>query len=238
MTTRRPISREAILQIVGALIAIAAISVGISSLRRTTPTTVLAPIADARVSIQELGEVLTCERTLPDAPIVPVGQTLPLPVGRVSSTQAVSCPRLFDGRVVEYVGEVIGDVLRRDGGAWVLMNDDAYALDAGPLPLQHGQFAGTNSGLTVWLPDALVELVEQPGNHDWRGTVLVVRGRLLRTDPADGGGLTIRARQGEVLAEAVRLPHPIHPGQAIAAGLAASAAVGLLLLDRMRHGKR
>jgi hypothetical protein len=65
-----------------------------------------------------------------------------------------SCPAAYDGHRVTYVGELVGDLLRREGGAWVLVNDDDYALRVGPLPA-HPELRGTNSGLSVWLPDPL-----------------------------------------------------------------------------------
>ena len=66
-------------------------------------------------------------------------------------------------------------------GAWVLVNDDAYALDVGPLQ-GHSQFRGGNSGLSVWLPAPLPELRSRrtgPARH---------RDRHRRGHPAHGPG--------------------------------------------------
>jgi len=54
------------------------------------------------------------------------------PDGRLTAAIATACPRLLDGREVLYIGEVVGDVLRREGGAWAQINDDPYALEVGP----------------------------------------------------------------------------------------------------------
>lgn len=178
----------------------------------------------------DLGELVTCERTLPDRPVVTEGEP-PVPVGRVGSGEVIRCPDAFDGQAVVYIGEVIGDVLRRDGGAWVLMNDDAYSLEVGPLD-SHGEFRGTNSGLSVWLEGDLADLVERPGGSDWRGDVLRVRGVVRRTDPADGGGLTLRAFDASVLAPAVPLSRPVNRPQAVTAGLLAVAALGAVAYER------
>jgi hypothetical protein len=174
--------------------------------------------------------IVTCERTLPDRPVVPTGER-PNPVGRVTSSEVIECPGAFDGHVVVYIGEVIGDVLRRDGGAWVLVNDDAYALEVGPLD-SHGGFNGYNSGLSVWLEGDLADLIEHPGGPQWRGDVLRLRGVVHRADPADGGGLTLRAFEGRVLSPAIPLSRPLNRPQAIAAGLLSIVAVGMVLYER------
>jgi hypothetical protein len=95
-----------------------------------------------------------CERDhdgngLLDRPVETIGR-------RVTSELVVSCPTRFDGHQVTYVGEAVGDLLVRDGGAWVLVKGDDYALEVGPLP-GHRDRRGTNAGLSVWLPNPLSE---------------------------------------------------------------------------------
>ena len=150
---------------------------------------------------------------------------------RVNSTQVHLCPAAFDEREVTYVGEVVGELLPREGGVWAQVNDDQYALDVGPL-VGHRERVGFNTGLAVWLPDGLHEDIEAPGRPGRRGEVIQVRGELLRTDPDDGGGTTIRAEQLEVLADPVEIDDPLHVPQAIAAGLLTLGAAATLLWSR------
>jgi hypothetical protein len=150
---------------------------------------------------------------------------------RVSSTQVHLCPAAFDEREVTYVGEVVGELLPREGGVWAWVNDDDYALRTGPL-VGHRERAGFNTGLAVWLPDGLHEEIDAPGRPGRRGDVIKVRGELLRTDPDDGGGTTIRAEQLDVLAEAVEIDDPLHVPQAIAAGLLTLGAAATLVWSR------
>ena len=124
-------------------------------------------------------------------------------------------------------------MLLRDGGAWLLVNDDPYALDQGPLTAGEPP-RGTNSGLTVWLPDPLTDLVDEPGEHGVRGDVLEIVGRVNRADPADGGGLTIRAVEATLLAEAVELDEPVHWAQVAAAAVLAALALLVLWRERQR----
>lgn len=178
---------------------------------------------------------LTCERTLPDAPTSDLENVEP--AGRVSSGAVNSCPDAFDGQVVIYFGEVVGDVLQRDGGAWTLVNDDAYALNLGPLSA-HGDLQGGNSGLAVWLPGELATLADEPGNASRRGDVLRVRGVVRRTDPNDGGGLTLRAFQAEVVVEAQYLETPVNRVQLLVAAAFTLAAAGVVVWDRRTSSRR
>lgn len=221
----------------GGLVALVALAVLVLRLPSLAPVggVVDAPAPD----LEDPLEPITCERTLPGAPSQAGEEAvdLPRPVGRATSAALVECPDRFDGRAVSYVGEVVGDVLEREGGAWVLMNDDAYALEVGPLKA-HGRFRGPNSGVSVWLAGELAELADEPGRADRRGDVLRVRGIVHRVDPADGGGLTIRASAGELVADARRVDTPLHVPQAVTAAVLALLAAGVVVAGRMAERRR
>ena len=158
-----------------------------------------------------------------------------VPGGRVSVAGLIACPQAFDRASVTYVGEVVGHVLERDGGAWVQINDDAYALQHGPLPA-HDVTAGLNSGVAVWLPTELTERLTGLGGPERRGDVVLVTGVVHRTDPADGGGMTIRASELEILAESTPLEAEVHLVQALVALVVTVAAVVATL--RARRARR
>ena len=170
--------------------------------------------ADERASVDEVRGVLRTE-------------------GRITSDIVVACPRLLAGRDVVYVGEVVGDVLRRDGGAWVQVNDDAYALELGPFG-PHRETRGFSSGLSVWLPDGLHEDLGPPGRHGRRGDVVQIDGVLLRADPADGGGITVRATALEVLAPSTAVTEPLNRPLIITAAAAALLALASWAWARRR----
>lgn len=149
----------------------------------------------------------------------------------VSSLMVQACPAAYDGVTVRYTGEVVGDLLMRDGGAWVLVNDDGYALQVGPLPA-HGEHVGSNTGLTVWLPNELQSAVTGLGRPNRRGDVLAIEGRIVRADPADGGGLTLRATDVEVLAPSTTIDEPLDEPQLWFAIAMTVVATGLWLLRR------
>lgn len=181
----------------------------------------LAPVTSSPVPVCRRER----EGTAPVLPAVPSGG------GRVTSGQVVGCPAAFDGQQVTYAGEVVGDLLHRDGGAWVLVNDDDYALEVGPLP-GHRDHRGTNAGLSVWLPDHLLDRITGLGRPDQRGDVIQIDGRIVRTDPADGGGLTLRADDFDILQPAQRFEEPLHRPQVVLAAVSLLAAVVLTGLRR------
>lgn len=231
--SRGTVHPRTILQWFLAVALLVALAVVLGVLRRTAP---YEPPQFVVEGAEDPADVLTCERAADGISTSSEAQA-PTPVGRATSSQVIECPALFDGHAVTYIGEVIGDVLRRDGGAWVLMNDDDYALEAGPLR-SHGRTLGYNSGLSVWLEGDVADLVDEAGGPDRRGDILLVRGVVHRADPADGGGLTIRTFDGEVLAEGGPIEVPLHTGQAVVAGVLVSLAAGLLLVERRARRRR
>jgi hypothetical protein len=178
-------------------------------------------------------DVEPCIRRAGDPQSDEIDEEFP-PLGRVSSTQVFSCPQAFDRMRVTYVGEIVGEVLPRRGGAWAQINDDAYALEVGPL-VGHREQSGFNTGLAVWLPDDMHEAVTGVGGPAQRGDVVLVRGVLHRTDPDDGGGTTIRADTLEILQESHEVEVPFHTVQAVAAGVLALVALGTVLWSRRQR---
>ncbi len=233
--SRGRVHPRALLQIAAVMAVMVAVSVAVGVVRATAPDTRLEPVAPAAPDPEE---VVTCERTLPAAPESLEDIREVDPVGRVNSVEVIECPDAFDRQSVTYVGEVVGDVLHREGGAWLLVNDDGYALATGPLQ-SHNAFDGFNTGLSVWLPDPLPEL--EPGGPRQRGTVIEVRGVILRADPADGGGLTLRALDAsdvQVVREAEPVDRPLNRGQAVLALVMAAAAALVVAVERRVRVRR
>jgi hypothetical protein len=192
------------------------------ALERGAPSLPSSAPAVAGLPEPLLDEPVRCSRSDERASLEDVRGVL-RPEGRVTAAIVYACPRLLAGRDVVYVGEVVGDILRRDGGAWVQVNDDAYALELGPFGA-HREPRGFSSGLAIWLPDGLHEALGAPGRHGRRGAVVRVEGVLLRADPADGGGITVRAHSLEVLAPSTAIQEPLNVPLVVAAVAAALLA--------------
>ena len=237
MSRRRPVHPRTVAQVAIAILVVVAVAMTVRAVRLAAPETTLPTVGEAAPDV-DAPQLVTCARTLPDAPQTQQAIADVDPVGLVNSTEVIECPDAFDGHVVVYIGEVVGDVLQRDGGAWVLVNDDDYALEVGPLGA-HDVYSGTNTGLSVWLPAPLPEL--EPGGADRRGTIIRVQGVIHRADPADGGGLTLRALDAEsttVVAPSQPLNQPINRTQALVAALLALVAATVYLLERGARARR
>ncbi|MBW3662061.1 MAG: hypothetical protein KY469_03090 [Actinobacteria bacterium] len=216
------------------LILALAVGEGIHQLRLAAPAAGLEFITPGSSSPDDPTDAaITCRRRTSGDPTTPEGAVVALPDRPVRSSEVVNCPEVFDGHTIEYIGEVVGDVLRRDDGAWLLVNDDAYALESGPLPA-HRDYHGTNTGLTVWVGTEIADVIEMTGGPGRRGDVFHFRGPILRVDPADGGGLTLRAREAELVSRGTDVPLRTHGAQTAVAIVAAAVALTTTIAERVR----
>lgn len=238
MSRRTHVTPAAVRRILLAALLVVATAVLVRYLRDTAPVVTLDPVAPAQSADDP--NLVTCERTIADDPETQreVERAEATVLGRVTASEIIECPDAFDGQIVDYLGEVVGDVLDRRDGAWLLVNDDRYALEVGPLS-GHREFAGGNTGLAVWVPDPVPTL--EPGGNNRRGTIILVRGHLMRADPADGGGLSLRALSGDavqIVRESESVRPPIHIAQALVALLLAAAAAAITMTARRSAERR
>lgn len=145
----------------------------------------------------------------------------------VSSTLLYECPDHYDGLVVTYTGEVVGEVLQRGDRAWVQLNDDPYATTLGPLPT-HGVVAGANSGIGVSVPIEAARRIEHVGGHEAQGDTVTVRGVFRSADPADQGLATLRAIEVLDIETGNRRASRPHPGRRLAAAIMLPATLLVL----------
>jgi hypothetical protein len=226
---RRGRTRWLLLTPIATLVAVV---VGVVALESIGPTIDPGPLVVEGVPPLALEEAPECTRGGIDEGAVPDIREDLEPGDRIASEQVFACPSAFDGFEVTFVGEAVGELIRRRDGVWVQVNDDPYALEVGPL-VGHRQRFGSNSGLSVWLPDGLHERITDVGRPSQRGDVIAIRGTLLRTDPDDGGGITVRADALEVLAPAEGVHTPLHVLQAVVAGVLAVVAIAAVVWSRL-----
>ncbi|CAN5121871.1 hypothetical protein BH20ACT9_BH20ACT9_09630 [soil metagenome] len=149
----------------------------------------------------------------------------------VTSNELFDCPDRHNGRRVRYRGEVVGAVLERDGGAWVQLNDDAYAGALGPLPA-HRDYRGGNAGIGVWLPAELAGRIRYVGGPRFRGDVLAVVGRFHRVDAATGEVTIVRAERGSVARRGKAFVDPFRADRGVAAVLLGALAAAAVVAER------
>lgn len=93
----------------------------------------------------------------------------------ISSSELISGAKLYDGKLVVYRGEVIGDIMARGVFAWVNVNDGQAALG-------------------IWLENKLSKGIFYTGSYKTIGDVLEIEGVFNRSCPEHGGDLDIHAK--------------------------------------------
>lgn len=93
----------------------------------------------------------------------------------LSSSELINKAKEYDGKLITYTGEVIGDVMLRGEFAWVNINDGDNALG-------------------VWMSAALAKEIKFAGSYKFRGDSLEIMGTFHRACLEHGGDLDIHAQ--------------------------------------------
>jgi hypothetical protein len=93
----------------------------------------------------------------------------------ISSSELINNAKQYDGKLITYSGEVIGDVMLRGNFAWVNINDGDNALG-------------------VWMDASLAKEIKFTGNYKSRGDSLEISGIFHRACLEHGGDLDIHAQ--------------------------------------------
>ena len=93
----------------------------------------------------------------------------------ISSTDLINKAKQYDGKVVYYQGEVIGDIMMRGQYAWININDGQNAIG-------------------IWVSKSLIKDIVYKGSYRFRGDEVRVTGIFHRSCPEHGGDLDIHAQ--------------------------------------------
>jgi hypothetical protein len=167
--------------------------------------------------------------TNPDYPI-PDDQT---PVGmEVASTALVENATAWNGRIISFKGEAVGERMVRGGMAWIHLNDDAYmekSIEAG------AGSEGYNSGQAIWLPSDLAYRIRFFGGYKHQGDLVKITGVFNAACADHGGDMDIHATDLSVVALGHPVAHEIKMPRVV---LAASLMLSSVLLFWVRHRVR
>jgi hypothetical protein len=146
------------------------------------------------------------EAAMPQIPLNPEftipGKDTPHAV-EVNSASLVENASAWNGHVVTFTGEAIGEAMVRGKMAWIHLNDDAYMWKN----IEEGaQLAGYNSGHAVWIPADLAIKIRFFGDFKHEGDVVKIAGTFHAACPQHGGDMDIHASTLEI----VRIGHPVH----------------------------
>jgi len=97
----------------------------------------------------------------------------------------------YDGKAVNYQGEVIGDVMIRGDYAWLNVNDGNIAIG-------------------VWAPKTMIRDIDYTGNYHKKGDIIEVSGVFHRSCLEHGGDLDIHALEIKKIAAGSLAIHPVN----------------------------
>lgn len=121
----------------------------------------------------------------------------------VNSASLVENANAWNGHVVAFKGEAIGEAMGRGKMAWIHLNDDAYMWKN----IEEGaKLEGYNSGHAVWVSTDLVAEIRFFGDFKHEGDVVKIVGTFNAACPRHGGDMDIHASTLEI----VRVGHPVH----------------------------
>lgn len=94
----------------------------------------------------------------------------------VSSKELIDGAKKFDGSIVLFEGEVIGDIMKRGTFTWVNIHDGINALGC-------------------WIPHDMASTITHTGNYKTKGDWVAVRGEFHRACLMHGGDLDIHVQE-------------------------------------------
>lgn len=135
----------------------------------------------------------------------------------ISSTELINNAKAYDGKTVEFEGEVIGDVMKRGEFAWVNINDGKNALG-------------------IWAPASWAKEIEFTGAYKAKGDRVLVSGMFHRACPEHGGDLDIHGESLQKISSGFRVEEEID-SRKINAAIIISGLLGLLWIFRRSKKK-
>lgn len=136
-----------------------------------------------------------------------------------SSTELIERAKEYNNQVVEFEGEVVGDVMVRGDFAWVNLNDGQNAIG-------------------IWAQkDLICNIVNRKGDYNCKGDTLRVSGTFHRACAQHGGDLDIHMISGSRVKEGYLTEHYLSAAKVKVAFGFALAALALAILVVLRSRK-
>jgi len=129
----------------------------------------------------------------------------------ISSTELINNAKFYDGKIVVYTGEVIGDMMVRGEYAWINVNDG-------------------NNAIGIWIKRELIGDILYTGNYQQKGDLVEIKGKFNRACVEHGGDLDIHAQSIIKISSGSKIPHLVNKKEInLILGLTGIIVVVLLL---------
>jgi hypothetical protein len=112
----------------------------------------------------------------------------------ISSSELINHAAQYDGKVVVYEGELVGDVMVRGNFSWLNINDGVNAIG-------------------IWANNSLIKDIKYTGSFKSRGDWVEVSGVFHRSCSEHGGDLDIHAQALRKISAGKFLPEHLNTGK-------------------------
>jgi hypothetical protein len=130
----------------------------------------------------------------------------------VNSATLVENANFWNGKIVTFKGEAIGECMVRGEMAWLHLNDDAYMeknIEEGAL------LGGYNGGHAVWISADLTKMIRFFGDFKHDGDIARVTGTFHAACREHGGDMDIHAASMVVIRTGHPVPHHLNVQRAV-----------------------
>jgi hypothetical protein len=109
----------------------------------------------------------------------------------ISSVELINNAKNYNGNIVVYKGEVIGDIMLRGEYAWINVNDEKNAIG-------------------IWIKKELIKDIIYTGNYKAKGDLVEITGKFNRSCVEHGGDLDIHAQSIAKISYGNKTPHSVN----------------------------
>jgi hypothetical protein len=109
----------------------------------------------------------------------------------ISSVELINNAKNYNGNIVVYKGEVIGDIMLRGEYVWINVNDEKNAIG-------------------IWIKKELIKDIIYTGNYKAKGDLVEIRGKFNRSCIEHGGDLDIHAQSITKISSGNKTPHSVN----------------------------
>lgn len=134
----------------------------------------------------------------------------------ISSAELINNAKPYDGRIVSYEGEVIGDVMKRGANAWININDGENAIG-------------------VWVNTFLLKDINYTGSYKASGDRVEVTGIFNRSCIEHGGDLDIHAQSLRKINSGRLRPQRLNPDKKIEVFILLGVLISVWILSRLKR---
>jgi len=131
----------------------------------------------------------------------------------VSSSSLIGNPQVYNGKFVEFQGEVVGDIMERGNNAWVNILDNGTAIG-------------------IWMKASDANRIKVKGDYSRKGDTVIITGTFHNACEVHGGETDIHAESIEIISRGTSIDHPVDPKKYAVIGILAVISLGLFLIYR------